>query len=400
MEKWSLPEGWTWRKIEEVCKVNPRRPSLEISEEVPTSFVPMAAVDEDKGAITAMEIKPYREVMRGYTYFEEEDVLFAKITPSMENGKAAIARGLIDGLGFGSTEFHRLRPKEDVIPEWIYFFVRQKKFRREAAMHFRGSVGQQRVPKGFLAHHLIPVAPLNGQRRIVARIEGLFAELGAARRLHAALVHDEERLMDAALMEAFEKRETWQTHKLGELVTIEAKQVDPTLPEYRDLPHINGSVIEPITGRLGEYQTAAEDGMTSAKYHFFPGAVLYSKIRPYLRKAATVDFEGVCSADMYPLRVETEILSRDFLKWTLLSHPFTEYASELSGRARMPKLNRKQIFAYPLQVPDLAKQHRIVAYLDEVQAHAAELQHTAEAVAADLDRLEQSILAEAFRGTL
>jgi type I restriction enzyme S subunit len=150
-----------------------------------------------------MEVQPYREVMRGYTYFEEEDVLFAKITPSMENGKAAIARGLIDGLGFGSTEFHRLRPGDSIIPEWAYFFVRQSSFRREAATHFRGSVGQQRVPKEFLAQHLIPAPPRETQRRIVARIEGLFAELGAARHLHAALVHDAERLMDAVLAKSF-----------------------------------------------------------------------------------------------------------------------------------------------------------------------------------------------------
>jgi type I restriction enzyme S subunit len=251
-----------------------------------------------------------------------------------------------------------------------------------------------------IPHPEDPARSLATQRRIVARIEGLFAELGAARHLHAALVHDAEQLMDAALWAIFEKQDTWQTYKMGELVTIEASQVDPTLPEYRDLPHINGSTIESVTGQLGDYQTAAEDGMTSAKYHFHPGAVLYSKIRPYLRKAATVDFEGVCSADMYPLRVQTDNLSRDFLKWTLLSHPFTEYASELSGRARMPKLNRKQLFAYPIRVPDLTAQRHIVGHLDEVQTQAAELQHAAAAVAADLDRLEQSILAQAFKGKL
>ena len=83
---------------------------------------------------------------RGYTSFAEDDVLFAKITPCMENGKAAIARGLASRQGFGSTEFHVLRAKESVLPEWLYYFVRQERFRREARRSFTGTAGQQRVP--------------------------------------------------------------------------------------------------------------------------------------------------------------------------------------------------------------------------------------------------------------
>lgn len=90
-------------------------------------------------------------------YFEENDVLFAKITFCMENGKAVVARGLINGFGFGFTEFHVLRPTNRVLPEWIYYFVRREAFRQEAKTKFRGAVGQQRVPQDFLETHLIPV---------------------------------------------------------------------------------------------------------------------------------------------------------------------------------------------------------------------------------------------------
>ena len=109
-ELWQLPEGWKWAKISEVCSVNPRRPSIHRPEQVSTSFLPMSGVDEVYGVINTLETKPFVEVARGFTYFQEDDVLFAKITPSMENGKCAIARNLIDEIGFGSTEFHVLRP--------------------------------------------------------------------------------------------------------------------------------------------------------------------------------------------------------------------------------------------------------------------------------------------------
>jgi type I restriction enzyme S subunit len=105
MGVWELPEGWETLSLGEVCKVNPKRPRLNRDDDTPTSFIPMAAVDEERGVIAELQAKPYSDVKRGYTYFEERDVLFAKITPSMQNGKSAIAQGLIDGVGFGSTEF-------------------------------------------------------------------------------------------------------------------------------------------------------------------------------------------------------------------------------------------------------------------------------------------------------
>ncbi|HSH81768.1 MAG TPA: hypothetical protein VLA19_24855 [Herpetosiphonaceae bacterium] len=120
---WSLPEGWEWRTIggdRGICTVNPRRPRVVRSDNVLTSFLAMENVDEVLGKIEDLQAKPFHEVRRGYTYFEEEDVLFAKITPSMQNGKSAIARNLIDGIGFGSTEFHVLRPQNNILPEWIH----------------------------------------------------------------------------------------------------------------------------------------------------------------------------------------------------------------------------------------------------------------------------------------
>ena len=163
----ALPAGWRWAKLGDVCKVNPRRPTgLQWKPHTKTTFVPMPSVDGQTGTITQPQERNYAEVSRGYTYFEEGDVLFAKITPCMQNGKHAIASGLGNGFGFGSTEFHVLRPSGAVLSEWVHKFLRQPSVITEAVHHFRGSVGQQRVPKEFLTYLPIPLPPLTEQKRI------------------------------------------------------------------------------------------------------------------------------------------------------------------------------------------------------------------------------------------
>lgn len=119
-----LPDGWESCQLGDVAQLNPRRPAdLARDNDAPTTFVPMAAVDETLGTITRPETRPFAEVKKGYTCFAEGDVLFAKITPCLQNGKHAIARDLTDGVGFGSTEFHVLRPGPCVIAEWIHFYL-------------------------------------------------------------------------------------------------------------------------------------------------------------------------------------------------------------------------------------------------------------------------------------
>lgn len=165
--------------LSEVCTVNPRARRHGCSDDTVVTFVPMAAVDPRTGAITIHEERRLAEVANGFTAFEEGDVLFAKITPCMQNGKAALARNLTNGIGRGSTEFYVLRPGHRVLGEYVWHFVRQPRFREAAKRSFTGTAGQQRVPKSFMQNALIPLPPLDEQRRIVdilnraARIEAL-----------------------------------------------------------------------------------------------------------------------------------------------------------------------------------------------------------------------------------
>ena len=141
----------------------------------------MPAVDADARAITKPQVRPFVEVRKGFTSFRDNDVIVAKITPCFENGKAAICRGLMNGLGFGSTEFHVLRSTGAALPEYVYYFTDQESFRDDGAANMTGSVGQKRVPVSWLASVEIPLPPLAEQRRIVAKVEELFGRLNSAR---------------------------------------------------------------------------------------------------------------------------------------------------------------------------------------------------------------------------
>jgi type I restriction enzyme S subunit len=115
-----LPDFWIEVRLADACALNPRlSPDARPDEMTEVTFVPMSAVDEKRGTISKPEIRAFGQVSKGYTSFIENDVLFAKVTPCMENGKAAIAGTLVNRLGFGSTEFHVLRPTELVLPEYI-----------------------------------------------------------------------------------------------------------------------------------------------------------------------------------------------------------------------------------------------------------------------------------------
>ena len=152
----------------EICAINPRGKESKYPDlDMPVSFVPMAAVDEQFGTIMVRQERTLSEVSKGYTAFENGDVLFAKITPCMENGKIALARNLTSGVGRVSTEFFVLRPSDRILSEYVYFLLRQQHFRETAKRSFVGTAGQQRVPKSFMENALVPVPPLDEQRKIV-----------------------------------------------------------------------------------------------------------------------------------------------------------------------------------------------------------------------------------------
>ena len=155
----------------EICDINPSKQEIgELNDDLEVTFLPMLAVSKT-GVILEKKIKRLKDVKKGYTFFKNGDVLLAKITPCFENGKKAIVKELKNNIGFGSTEFHVLRPKEEVISEWIYYGVSLEDFRNKAKSQMTGTAGQKRVPKRVLESYAIPIPTKPIQEKIVKEIE-------------------------------------------------------------------------------------------------------------------------------------------------------------------------------------------------------------------------------------
>lgn len=161
---------------------------------------------------------------------------------------------------------------------------------------------------------------------------------------------------------------------LGEICSIEAVLVNPTLPIHSHLLHIGGANIVSNRGALVGLRTASEEELVSPKFLFSEEDVLYSKIRPYLRKVAVPRMRALCSADIYPLRPKQDRVLPEYLQYLLLSDAFTSYAVRVSNRAGMPKVNREQLFAYQCELPTLLDQARRVSYLQSAMERLDELE--------------------------
>jgi len=196
-----LPRGWVEARLDAVAAVNPP-PVRDLGDDDVVSFVPMASVEAETGRLDPSERRPVSEVRRkSYRSFAEGDVLFAKVTPCMENGKIALAAGLANGLGFGSSEFHVVRPFNGISAKFIMHFLLQKRFRDDARRDMSGTAGLLRVSSRFLESSTIPIPPSAEQERIVAAIEEQFSRLDAGvaalervrqnlKRMRAAVLRD------------------------------------------------------------------------------------------------------------------------------------------------------------------------------------------------------------------
>jgi type I restriction enzyme S subunit len=287
-----------------------------------------------------------------------------------------------------------------VYPPYLCFAINGYKGLKEELERMACGAIMAGLNTKILKTSMIPLPPLEEQKRIAGILKEQMAAVEGARRSAEAQLQAAEILPAAHLRAVFNSPEaqSWPRKRFGDISEIIAKQVDPKEHEYGALPHVNGENIESGRCRLTYLNTAAQEGMISGKYLFESGDVLYSKLRPYLRKAFVADFRGVCSADMYPIRVNREHLDPHFTAWLLVSDKFTEYADEESRRARMPKLNRDQLFAWNTPLPPLADQRRIASELSTQMSSAERLRQTLAEQLDAINRLPAALLREAFSG--
>ncbi|PJZ89070.1 restriction endonuclease subunit S [Leptospira levettii] len=162
-----IPEGWEVKRLKYICKINPSKSEINnIPKKLKVTFLPMEMVSEN-GLLNIEKEKVLEEVYQGFTYFKNSDVLVAKITPCFENGKGAVCKDLTNGIGFGSTEFHVLRPTKNSHESFIFYITRLYHFRNFGESEMRGSAGQKRVTPEFLQNYELGIPSLLDQKAIV-----------------------------------------------------------------------------------------------------------------------------------------------------------------------------------------------------------------------------------------
>ncbi len=400
----NLPEGWAAARLGDIVDVNPRVGRGEIADETTVSFVPMATVGEATGIVSVTEVRSWRDVKRGYTPMRENDVVFAKITPCMENGKVALLRGLHGGFGAGSTELVVLRSRGAVLPSYLLHFLLQERIRRDARAVMQGAAGQLRVPLSFLADLPLPVPPLEEQSRIVAMLEEHLSDLDAAvaglERVRANLRRYRTAVLQSAVFA--EDARGWSSCRVvdvGEVVT-------GTTPPTAVATNYGGELpfVKPTDLNAGyDVRTAREHLSVEGAKHarILPaGSVLVTCI------GATI---GKCGIARVPCATNQQINAVIPDKIRILpEYLYMFFASPLGQAAilrnasstTLPILNKSKFSALGLSVPTLDEQKSIVA---DVELRLSLAERTMADVNVQLVRaaqLRQSILRRAFAGKL
>ena len=197
-------ESWDKTILKNVCKVNPKKTDTNgLPDDLEVSFFPMASLSEIYGEITEPQTRLLKDVKNGFTNFSEGDVVFAKITPCMENGKSAIIGKLVNGIGYGTTEFYVLRCSENLYNRYLYHMVRDTSFRNKAKAVMSGAVGQQRVPKSFMENYPLNLPSVPEQTEIVRIIDNLLAKEQQAKEAAETVLEQIDLMKKSILARAF-----------------------------------------------------------------------------------------------------------------------------------------------------------------------------------------------------
>ena len=392
-------------KIGEICSINPRQ-NDNIPENSEISFIPMAAVSAN-GQVDLSDTLESSKV-KNYTVFRNGDVLFAKITPCMENGKGAIVHNLANGYGAGSTEFIVLRPNADMITaKWLYLYLSQRSFRWECQQHMTGSAGQKRVPPKYLASCEIPVPPVPEQERIVSKIEELFSKLDAS---VAELQTAKEKLKvyrQAVLREAFAGFTQMGLVEMSEIV--EDIRIGPfgTMLHKSDyvsggVPVINPQHIKNLSIIPSEKVTVSQEKYVElARYQLKENDIIMGRRGEMGRAAAITKVEAgwICGTGSILFRLKPEY-DATFYSQILSSPDAVHYLEDHATGTTMKNLNESIVKHIPVPKVTRQMQEEIVTKLEEKASICESIEKTIDTSLQQAEALRQSILKQAFEGRL
>lgn len=407
-----LPRGWIEVSLDELCEFNPKHdPEMDRSLEV--NFVPMPAVDDEAGKIVdKSNVRPLSDVWKGYTHFSDRDVIFAKITPCMENGKIAVASDLANGMACGSTEFHVLRSKGAVEPNFLWRFLRRKSYRQIAERSMTGAVGQRRVPKQFLEATVLPLPPLAEQKRIVAKLDALNAKSARARAELARIEALISRYKQAVLGKAFSGELTrravqseWTVVRLGDIVHVGTGAT----PKRGESDYYDGGTVPWITsgavnqGQILEAEEFITDlALQETNCKVFPAGTLVvamygeGKTRG---KVAVLRLNAATNQALAAIQIRDANVSLSRYIFFFLQSVYFALRDEAAGGVQ-PNLNLSIIKSINVPLPLLTEQTEIVRRIESAFARIDRLAAEARRALNLVDKLDEAILAKAFRGEL
>ena len=365
-----MREGWTYKKLGEVgIVVTGSTPSTKDEANYASpdySFIKpsdlpskgIAVIDESEFHISSKAFSSARQLPKGSVVVSCIGII----------GKV----GILNKDACTNQQINAIIPNDTILPKCLAYIICNNK--RELEQIANAPI----VPiinKSEFSKFSIPVPPLSEQQSIVAELDKINELIS----LKKAQLSDLDSLAQSIFYDMFgdpiENEKGWEVKKLGEVVDITAKLVDPNQEPYCNQFHVGPANIIGGTGEIVDCLIAKDENLISGKYAFKSGAVLYSKIRPNLNKVAIPSFDGVCSADMYPLSIKTNAVNMYIMR-LLMTKEFLKYAVNCSGRARMPKINREALFEFKFCLPPLSLQQEFAKRIELIELQKAQISST------------------------
>ena len=412
-EPYKIPDNWCWTTVGTVTNIYrgvSYKKNEGHSEKHMNDCLVLRGGNIQEGSIDTETDNVFvnRDLVSGTQIIRKYDVIIVSSTGSKKViGRAGISFSDYSDVAFGA--FLTLVRANDYIYKPFIAYYLQSDIYRNRIRTLASGVNINNIRNEYITETPLSLPPLPEQQRIVERIESLFSKLDEAKEKAQEVIDSFEIRKAAILHKAFSGELTakWReengvgideypVYRFSEVAEIKSNLVDPA--EYQDYPHIAPDNIEKKTGLLLDYHTIREDGVTSGKHRFYPGQILYSKIRPNLSKLVIVDFDGLCSADMYPIEAKGDTKC---LWYYMLSEEFLEQASSAGSRSVLPKINQKELSALRIRMPSsIDEQKEISRLLDSLIEKEYQSKQVAESVIDQIDAMKKAILARAFRGEL
>lgn len=386
-------------KLGEVCLINPKSCTLRDDTEV--SFIPMTKVGEH-GEFDASEIKNYSEVKKGFTNFQNGDILFAKITPCMENGKGAIAHNMKNGIGFGSTEFHVLRPDTDKITsEWLYYLTTWKTFRKEAERNMTGSAGQKRVPKTFLENYVVNLPDIDTQKsenKILRKVDDLiFLRKQQLAKLDELVKARFVEMFGDVLLNSMQWPEK-TLENMADIVSGITKGRKTAEADLQEVPYMAVSNVKDGYIDWTTVKTILATRQEIEQYRLMPDDILMTEggDPDKVGRGAIIKVplkNSIHQNHIFRVRLdEQEILPSffaEYLRHQKAKRYFLGCAKQTTGIA---SINMRQLRALPTLVPPLSLQKQFAAFVERVDQQKQTVQQGLE----KLELMKKALMQEYF----